>query len=71
VNRFIARTQRLGDRDPGIRGGVKGSQPNTTGYSPFFYPNWAAKFVLDALLLESALESEQRETVRALIPWCG
>jgi hypothetical protein len=71
VNRFIARTQRLRDPDPGIRGGIKGSHPNTTGYSPFFYPNWAAKFALDALLLESALEGEQRETVRTLLPWCG
>jgi hypothetical protein len=71
VNRFVARTQRLDDPDPGIRGGVKGSHPNTSGYSPFFLPNWAAKFALDALLLEGALASDRREAVRALLPWCG
>lgn len=70
ANRFVARTQRLADRDPGIRGGVKGSHPNTSGYSPFFYPNWAAKFFLDALRLEERLNSS-RAAVRREIPWCG
>jgi hypothetical protein len=70
ANRFIARTQRLEDPDPGIRGGVKGSHPNTNGYSPFFYPNWAAKFFLDSLLLEEALEGGA-ESVRPHLPWCG
>jgi hypothetical protein len=71
VNRFIARTQRLADPDPGIRGGVKGSHPNTSGYSPFLYPNWAAKFVLDAFQLEDALEREDQSRIRARLPWCG
>lgn len=71
ANRYIARTQRLDDPDPGIRGGVKGSHPNTMGYSPFFYPNWAAKFFLDALLLEEVLERDGLAAVRARLPWCG
>jgi hypothetical protein len=73
VNHLIARTQRLDDPDPGIRGGVKGSHPNTSGYSPFFYPNWAAKFYLDALLLEETLGTGAAATaaLRARLPWCG
>ena len=58
------------DRDPGIRGGVKGSHPNTSGYSPYFYPNWAAKFFLDAHRLEERLNTS-RAAVRREIPWCG
>jgi hypothetical protein len=73
VNHLIARTQRLADPDPGIRGGVKGSHPNTGGYSPFFYPNWAAKFYLDALMLEETLTAGAAATAafRARLPWCG
>jgi len=34
----------------GIRGGVPGSIPVWGNYQPFRFPNWAAKFVLDAAL---------------------
>jgi hypothetical protein len=34
----------------GIRGGVPGSVPIWGNYQPFRFPNWAAKFVLDAAL---------------------
>ena len=34
-----------------IRGAIKGSHPIWGRYSRFTYPNWAAKFFLDALLL--------------------
>jgi hypothetical protein len=70
ANRFIARTQRLADPDPGIRGGVKGSHPNTSGYSPFFYPNWGAKFFIDSMRLEKDLV-QAGEDVRPALPWCG
>ncbi len=39
-----------GDNDD-VRGAIKGSHPIWGRYSPFTYPNWAAKFFLDALLL--------------------
>jgi hypothetical protein len=39
-------------RDPDIRGGVKGSHPLWGSYAGFSYPNWAAKFFIDALLLQ-------------------
>jgi hypothetical protein len=36
---------------PGIRGGVPGSWPLWGPYIRFGYPNWAAKFLADALML--------------------
>ena len=40
------------DGPEGIRGGVKGSHPVDGGYGPFEYLNWAAKFSIDANLIE-------------------
>lgn len=40
-------------RDPGLRGGVPGSQPVWGDYMRFRVPNWAAKFALDSLLQEA------------------
>lgn len=37
--------------DPAVRGGVKGSHPFYGGYMRYRFPNWAAKFLLDALML--------------------
>lgn len=37
--------------NPGIRGGVKGSHPLDGGYMRYRFPNWAAKFFADALML--------------------
>jgi hypothetical protein len=42
-----------GKRDP-EDGGVAGSVPIWGGYSRFEYPNWAAKFFADALIMELA-----------------
>ena len=58
---FVKATQKVGPTDlpvplqgggvpDGIRGGIKGSHPIWGGYDPFRYPNWAAKFFVDALL---------------------
>jgi rhamnogalacturonyl hydrolase YesR len=55
VNHFLATTQNLTADDPGVRGGIKGSQPVWGGYGPYEYLNWAAKFYADALLLEQHL----------------
>jgi DUF1680 family protein len=52
MNRYLSSTQDLSARDPGIRGGIKGSQPIWGGYGAFEYLNWAAKFFADALMLE-------------------
>jgi hypothetical protein len=47
--RFVASTQRL-DGPPEIRGAIAGCYPIWGGYSRFEFPNWAAKFFLDAVV---------------------
>jgi hypothetical protein len=46
----VKRAQSLGSRADGIRGGIAGSHPIGADYIRFGFPNWAAKFFLDALL---------------------
>lgn len=55
--RFVARTQDLYTSNPNIRGAIAGSYPIFGRYERFKYPNWAAKFFVDALL---ALEAAER-----------
>ena len=43
-------TQSLRSRHSGIRGGVPGSSPIWGWYLRLTYPNWAAKFLADALM---------------------
>jgi hypothetical protein len=50
-NRFLKTTQKL-TGDPNELGGIKGSHPIDGLYHPWQYPNWAAKFYADALMLE-------------------
>lgn len=45
--------QPMTSRDPGIRGGVPGSRPVWGPYIPMALPNWAAKFLIDALLVRA------------------
>jgi hypothetical protein len=52
ANRFVRRTVSF-DVPPGMAGGVKGSFPLDGTYSKYEYPNWAAKFLIDSLVLES------------------
>jgi len=58
ANRFNMSVQDLSTPDPGIRGGIPGSHPRGGGYMTDRYPNWAAKFFMDALMLQ--LERGQR-----------
>jgi hypothetical protein len=51
ANRFVRRTI-LVDGPDEQRGAVKGSFPVSGDYCPYEYPNWAAKFLIDSLLLE-------------------
>ena len=51
--RYVQSCQDLDAPEPGLRGGIKGSQPIWGRYAPLSYPNWAAKFFVDALLLLS------------------
>lgn len=50
-NGFLKTTQKLAG-DPDELGGIKGSHPIDGLYHPWQYPNWAAKFFADALMLE-------------------
>jgi hypothetical protein len=47
---FVAATQDLETSNEDINGGIAGSYPIWGRYAPFKYPNWAAKFFIDALL---------------------
>lgn len=48
---FVKKTQNLTHKNPGIRGGVKGSFPFDAEYGQFELLNWAAKFFCDALMM--------------------
>ncbi len=51
---YIKATQKLEDPDDAVRGGIAGSYPIWGDYSRFEYPNWAAKFFSDALMMDMA-----------------
>jgi hypothetical protein len=48
---FVKRNQRLEDEDEVARGAIAGSAPIWGAYSRFEFPNWAAKFFADALMM--------------------
>ena len=52
ANRYNMSMQDLAHWNPGVRGGLKGSHPINSHYMAYRYPYWAAKFFMDALMLE-------------------
>ena len=52
LNDYTKSKQNLSSLNKGIRGGVQGSHPIRGRYTPFIFPNWAAKFHADSLMLE-------------------
>jgi hypothetical protein len=50
---YVKRTQQLETRDPVVRGAIPGSAPIWGAYSRFEFPNWAAKFFADALIMDT------------------
>lgn len=54
---FVAGTQDLDSARLEVRGGIAGSHPIHGWYERFKYPNWAAKFFVDALLTLEHLEA--------------
>ena len=52
---FLKATQDIRCSDPGIRGALAGSFPLTGEYMTWGYPNWATKYLLDALMLQDRL----------------
>lgn len=59
-NSFMKSMQNLNSPNPGIKGGIAGAFPIYGWYAPFSYPNWAAKFFVDALMLEIHPEIHQK-----------
>lgn len=55
---WAKRLQRLGGVSAGVRGAVKGSHPLFGRYQKFQFPNWAAKFFADALMLKLELSPQ-------------
>jgi hypothetical protein len=56
---FVAHTQKLKTSSRNIRGAIAGSHPIYGRYERFKYPNWAAKFFIDALLTLDNVENER------------
>jgi hypothetical protein len=52
---FVKATQRLESEDPDIVGAVAGSYPILGFYITAGFPNWAAKYLIDALMLRRRL----------------
>jgi hypothetical protein len=50
VVRFLKSTQNRASRDPGVRGGIKGSFPLGAEYGSYQTLNWATKFFIDLLI---------------------
>ncbi len=55
INDYVKSTHDLLSENLGIRGGIKGSQPIWGKYIRYGYPNWAAKYFADALMLEDRM----------------
>ena len=56
-NDFLIQTQERSLFFKSIHGAIKGSHPIHGDYLSHFYPNWATKFFIDALLLEMQLDN--------------
>jgi hypothetical protein len=55
---FIKYHHDIDSNKEGITGGIKGSFPVYGSYSALMYPNWAAKYFCDALMLKIKLQQQ-------------
>lgn len=60
MNQDLKSLQNLKSSNGGIRGGIKGSHPIWGRYASFRYPSWAAKFFVDALLIEEEIKGARQ-----------
>ncbi|HEV7577450.1 MAG TPA: hypothetical protein VGO85_15545 [Caldimonas sp.] len=51
---YVMSTQDLHTPHDGVRGGIQGSRPIWGRYAPMAFPNWAAKFFVDAMSMRTA-----------------
>lgn len=61
---LVKDTQEIDNPDPGIRGGIAGSDPVWGEYISNALPNWAVKYFIDALLAKKAILSRLAERPR-------
>jgi rhamnogalacturonyl hydrolase YesR len=61
INKYLKCRQQLKAWSKNIRGAIAGSYPIWGKYLHFTYPNWAAKFFVDALLLGDALKRKEAD----------
>lgn len=59
ANRYVRCTMNI-DGPPDTRGGIKGSFPVYGGYGTYEYLNWAAKFFVDANILEKTVRQQSK-----------
>lgn len=64
ANRFLRSLQDCETLNPAVRGAIKGSHPIWGRYLFGTFPNWAAKFFVDALLMEDALLNGTKPCIR-------
>lgn len=50
---YVMGCQDIATTNPDVRGAIKGSQPIWGRYAPLSFPNWPAKFFIDAMLLRT------------------
>jgi hypothetical protein len=55
---LVKLAQPLTNPEPGIRGGIPGSEPIWGDYIQVALPNWAAKYFIDAMLKKEALRAQ-------------
>jgi hypothetical protein len=53
IIKALKRTQLINEKYPNISGAISGSYPIYRGYMPNCFPNWAAKFFADALIIKN------------------
>lgn len=58
INRYLMGIQLLRTGNPGLFGGISGSDPIHGGYGKFEVLNWAVKFFMDALMLEISIQGK-------------
>ena len=63
---FVKTLQDLSTSHEGVRGGVPGAFPIFGSYSSVKFPNWAAKFFADALMMKLRLMQDSRITKHPL-----
>jgi hypothetical protein len=66
INRYLSARHDISNDNPAIRGGVPGSWPVSGEYGQFKVLNWAAKFYLDALLIEQHISTSNQVTASSM-----